>query len=194
MANPAAITAMTEAISKGAYYVNATAETLKAMIAERHGLTKEHIILSSGSSGVLTNLATMAAQQGSILGSDLFWDTTSRMGTRNSPNGIKRLPKTSDLSGDLDAMYLAVDGSITLAQILQLEQSKRIYRSATETAKFLPKSFSANYGIGGRSLQRGDRRARNQRHDPANKGGQKRRCCSNILKNLWPWLVCVLAT
>lgn len=115
--SPAAITAMTEAISKGAYYVNATAETLKAMIAERHGLTKEHIILSSGSSGVLTSLATMAAQQGSILGSDLFWDTTSRMGTRNSPNGIKRLPKTSDLSVDLDAMYLAVDGSIALAQI-----------------------------------------------------------------------------
>ena len=108
---------MTEAITKGAYYVNDAAETLKAMIAERHGLTKEHIILSSGSSGVLTSLAMMAAQQGSILGSDLFWDTTSRMGTRNSPNGIKRLPKTADLSVDLDAMYFAVDGSIALAQI-----------------------------------------------------------------------------
>ncbi|MEC7664351.1 MAG: aminotransferase class I/II-fold pyridoxal phosphate-dependent enzyme [Pseudomonadota bacterium] len=115
--SPAAIKAMTEAIAKGAYYVNDAAETLKAMIAERHGLTKEHIILSSGSSGVLTSLAMMAAQQGSILGSDLFWDTTSRMGTRNSPNGIKRLPKTADLSVDLDAMYFAVDGSIALAQI-----------------------------------------------------------------------------
>lgn len=115
--SPAAIEAMTEAITKGAYYVNDTAETLKAMIAERHGLTKEHIILSSGSSGVLTSLAMMAAQQGSILGSDLFWDTTSRMATRNSPNGIKRLPKTADLSVDLDAMYFAVDGSIALAQI-----------------------------------------------------------------------------
>ena len=70
-----------------------TAETLKAMIAERHGLTKDHIILSSGSSGVLTSLAMMAAQRGSILGSDLFWDTTSRMGTRNSTHGIKRLTK-----------------------------------------------------------------------------------------------------
>ncbi len=115
--SPAAIKAMTEAITKGAYYVNDAAETLKTMIAERHGLTKEHIILSSGSSGVLTSLAMMAAQQGSILGSDLFWDTTSRMGTRNSPNGIKRLPKTADLSVDLDAMYVAVDGSIALAQI-----------------------------------------------------------------------------
>ena len=115
--SPKAIAAMTEAISQGAYYVNSTAETLKAMIAERHGLTKDHIILSSGSSGVLTSLAMMAAQRGSILGSDLFWDTTSRMGTRNSTHGIKRLPKTDDLSVDLDAMYFAVDGSIALAQI-----------------------------------------------------------------------------
>ncbi|RPG27818.1 MAG: aminotransferase class I/II-fold pyridoxal phosphate-dependent enzyme [Gammaproteobacteria bacterium TMED92] len=115
--SPKAIAAMTEAISQGAYYVNATAETLKALIAERHGLTKEHIILSSGSSGVLTSLAMMAAQKGSILGSDLFWDTTSRMGTRNSQHGITRTAKTEDLSVDLDAMHVAVDGSIAMVQI-----------------------------------------------------------------------------
>ena len=87
--SPAAIDAMTEAIRKGAYYVNATAEKLKEMIAERNGVTKDHIILSSGSSGALTSLAMMAAQKGNILGSDLFWDTTSRMGTRNSASEIK---------------------------------------------------------------------------------------------------------
>lgn len=115
--SPAAIEAMTEAISKGAYYVNATAEKLKEMIAERNGVTKDHIILSSGSSGVLTSLAMMAAQQGNILGSDLFWDTTSRMGTRNSTSEIIRLPKTDDISVDLDAMYFAVDDTIAMAQI-----------------------------------------------------------------------------
>lgn len=115
--SPKAIIAMTEAISKGAYYVGGAGETLKAMIAERHGLTKNHIILSSGSSSALTNLAMMASQKGSILGSDLFWDATSFMGTRNSEHGIKRTPKTDDLSVDLDAMYFAVDGSIALAQI-----------------------------------------------------------------------------
>ncbi len=115
--SPAAIDAMTEAISKGAYYVNDTAEKLKEMIAERNGVTKDHIILSSGSSGVLTSLATMAAQKGNILGSDLFWDTTSRMGTRNSASEIIRLPKTDDISVDLDAMYFAVDDTIAMAQI-----------------------------------------------------------------------------
>ena len=115
--SPAAIDAMTEAIRKGAYYVNATAEKLKEMIAERNGVTKDHIILSSGSSGVLTSLAMMAAQKGNILGSDLFWDTTSRMGTRNSASEIIRLPKTDDISVDLDAMYFAVDDTIAMAQI-----------------------------------------------------------------------------
>ena len=70
--SPSAIAAMSEAIGKGAYYVNSTAETLKEMIAERHGLTKDHIILSSGSSGVLTSLAMMAAEKGNILGSARF--------------------------------------------------------------------------------------------------------------------------
>ena len=115
--SPSAIAAMSEAIGKGAYYVNSTAETLKEMIAERHGLTKDHIILSSGSSGVLTSLAMMAAEKGNILGSDLFWDTTSRMGTRNSTSEIVRLPKTEDIAVDLDAMYFAVDDTIAMAQI-----------------------------------------------------------------------------
>ena len=115
--SPSAIAAMSEAIGKGAYYVNSTAETLKEMIAERHGLTKDHIILSSGSSGVLTSLAMMAAEKGNILGSDLFWDTTSRMGTRNSASEIVRLPKTDDIAVDLDAMYFAVDDTIAMAQI-----------------------------------------------------------------------------
>tara|TARA_B100001093_G_scaffold516162_1_gene594284 strand:+ start:952 stop:2106 length:1155 start_codon:yes stop_codon:yes gene_type:complete len=115
--SPSALAAMAEAISKGAYYVGSTAETLKEMIAERNGVTKDHIILSSGSSGVLTSLAMMVAQTGNILGSDLFWDTTSRMGTRNSESKIIRLPKTEDISVDLDAMFFAVDQTIAMAQI-----------------------------------------------------------------------------
>ena len=43
--SPKAIAAMTEAISKGAYYVGGAGETLKAMIAERHGLTKKSYYL-----------------------------------------------------------------------------------------------------------------------------------------------------
>ena len=45
--SPLAIKAMTKAITKGAYYVNETAQLLKQMIAERHKLTTDHILLSS---------------------------------------------------------------------------------------------------------------------------------------------------
>ena len=48
-----AITAMMDATRKGAYYVNDSV-TRHEMIAERNGITPEHIALSSGSSGVLT--------------------------------------------------------------------------------------------------------------------------------------------
>ena len=64
--SPLAIKAMTKAITKGAYYVNETAQLLKQMIAERHDLTTDHILLSSGSSGVLTNLALAASTEGHI--------------------------------------------------------------------------------------------------------------------------------
>ena len=115
--SPLAIKAMTKAITKGAYYVNETAQLLKQMIAERHGLTTDHILLSSGSSGVLTNLALAASTEGHILGADLFWDTTSRMGTRNAEFGIKRLAKTVDLSIDLDAMLDSITPDVALAQV-----------------------------------------------------------------------------
>ncbi len=115
--SPKAIKAMTDAISKGAYYVDKSADVLREMIAEKYGLTKDYVLLSSGSSSALTSLAMMVSQQGSILGSDLFWDATSKMGTRNSKYGIKRTVKTKDLSVDLDEMYSNIDDETNLVQI-----------------------------------------------------------------------------
>ena len=79
--SPAAIKEAFEATRLGAYYVGASVPMLKSMIAERHGVDPEYIALSSGSSGVLTYIATAAGTKGSILAPDLFWDTTARMGT-----------------------------------------------------------------------------------------------------------------
>ena len=74
---------MIDATRKGAYYVNDSVTRLLEMIAERNGITPEHIALSSGSSGVLTYLALEKLQQGKILGPDLFWDTTTRSALRH---------------------------------------------------------------------------------------------------------------
>ncbi len=114
--SPGAIKEALEATRLGAYYVGASVPMLKSMIAERHGVTPDHVALSSGSSGALTYIATAAADKGSILGPDLFWDTTARMGTRHSGDLI-RLPKHETLSIDLDAMFDAITDDVSLVQV-----------------------------------------------------------------------------
>jgi len=111
-----AIEAMMEASKKGAYYVGDSVRRLKAMIAERHGLTPEHVRLSSGSSGVLSYLAVAKTKEGHILGPDLFWDTTAKAGVRQGGE-IKRLAKTPDLAIDLKAMAKAITPETALVQV-----------------------------------------------------------------------------
>lgn len=115
--SPKALKAMVKASAHGAYYVRRSAQILREMIAERHGLSPDYVVLSSGSSGVLTYLALAASQQGKILAPDLFWDTTSLMGVRNSSNGIVRLPKSTSLSIDLEAMEGALDSDISMVHV-----------------------------------------------------------------------------
>jgi len=112
----AALVQMYEASKMGAYYVGDSVATLKSMIAERNNVTPEHISLSSGSSGVLAYLAVAVSQQGKMLGPDLFWDTTAKVGVRQGGE-IKRLPKTDDLGIDLDAMYAAITPDVALAHV-----------------------------------------------------------------------------
>ena len=115
--SPKALKAMVEASAHGAYYVRKSAQRLREMIAERHDLSPDYVVLSSGSSGVLTYLALASSQQGKILAPDLFWDTTSLMGVRNSGNGIVRLPKSASLNIDLQAMEGALDSDISMVHV-----------------------------------------------------------------------------
>ena len=114
--SPRAMVAMMDAAKKGAYYVGDSVQRLKAMIAERHGVTPEYVSLSSGSSGVLSYLAVAMTKRGHILGPDLFWDTTAKAGVRQGGE-IKRLPKTSDLSIDLKAMEKAITPETSMVQV-----------------------------------------------------------------------------
>ena len=114
--SPLALRAMEEAIKMGSYYVQEVPR-LKEMIAERNNVTPEHIIIGSGSSAPLQWLATKVTQEGHILGPDLFWDTTSKMGSMNSEYGIKRLDKTSDLAIDLDNMYDNITSTTGMVQV-----------------------------------------------------------------------------
>ncbi len=114
--SPLALDAMMDAARKGAYYVGESVSRLKSMIAERHGLTPDHVSLSAGSSGVLSYLAVAMTKKGHILAPDLFWDTTAKAGVRQGGE-IKRLPKTADLSIDLKAMEKAISPETSMVQI-----------------------------------------------------------------------------
>jgi histidinol-phosphate aminotransferase len=115
--SPAAMQAAFEAVREGgAYYVRDTVSRLKAMIAERNGVTPEQVALANGSSAVLTFIATAAGQRGNILTPDLFWDSTVRRGTRQSGE-IVRLPKTASLGIDLAAMERAISDDIALVHV-----------------------------------------------------------------------------
>lgn len=115
--SPAALKAIAESSQYGAYYVRQSIGYLTDMIAERHGLQAEQILLSSGSSGVLTWAAMAAASKGKILGPDLFWDTTALAPERAGMKSMIRAPKTADLAIDLDAIYDLIDDDVAMVQI-----------------------------------------------------------------------------
>ncbi|MEM6543827.1 MAG: histidinol-phosphate transaminase [Pseudomonadota bacterium] len=138
----AALAAIQEASASGAYYVRDSAMALRAMIAERNGVEPEYVALSSGSSGALVACAVEAGQQGNILGPDLFWDTTSRSVEAQGIAELKRMPKTTGLEIDLDAMYAAIDDSIAMAQVVNpnnptglLTDSKKLRDFCIKAAK-----------------------------------------------------------
>ncbi|MGA0841081.1 MAG: pyridoxal phosphate-dependent aminotransferase [Pseudomonadales bacterium] len=111
-----ALAAMAAAGAQGAYYVGDSIPRLKAMIAERNRVDPALVSLSAGSSGVLTYLAIAASRKGKILAPDLYWDTTVKKAVEQGGETVQ-LPKTADLSIDLDAMYAAIDDSVAMVQI-----------------------------------------------------------------------------
>ena len=115
--SPKALKAIMQASQKGAYYVSDSVMKLKAMIAERHGLTPDHVVLGSGSSAGLTAASIVAGHKGNILGPDLFWDTTAKVVEVQEIGTIKRLPKLESMAIDLGAMYAAIDDSIAMVQV-----------------------------------------------------------------------------
>ena len=113
----AAKLAASEAVNAGAYYVDKSVKKLTDMIAERHGINNEQILLSPGSSAALSWAAMAMAGSGKILGPDLFFDYTAKACERIGGEPILRAPKTKDLSIDLDTLYSMIDDDVAMVQI-----------------------------------------------------------------------------
>ena len=112
-----ALAAIDEASKHSGYYVNSSGEKLRSMIAEKHGLTTDHIVLSSGSTAVLMNVALASLKKGHILAPDLFWDSTANLASDVSQNKLKRLPSNIKHEINLKVMRDSIAKNISLVHI-----------------------------------------------------------------------------
>lgn len=116
--SPGALKALYDASTQGAYYQGKSVDYLAAMIAERHNVTTDHIVITNGSYEVLTAIALLYTQKGDILGPELYWDSTSMYVVRNGFGKIQRAPMADGLEIDLDALAAGVSDDISLVQIV----------------------------------------------------------------------------
>lgn len=113
---PSAVKAIAEWAGAGCYYADAGLARLTAMIAERFGVTPDHVLVASGSTEVLSAVALAWAGKGAILCPELFWDTTVLYGVAKGAR-IQRVALTPEMGIDLDAMADAVGPDVGLVHI-----------------------------------------------------------------------------
>jgi len=113
---PSAIAAMNDAASKGCYYADVGLDRLTAIIAERFGVTPDHVVVASGSTEVLCAAVLAWKSKGAVLCPELFWDTTALYGVRQGAE-LKRVPLASDMGIDLPAMAAAMGPDVGLVHL-----------------------------------------------------------------------------
>ena len=114
--SPSALQAMAQNAAKGSYYADRGLRKMVDLIAERHSLGAENVVLSSGSTEVLICAAMALPQDKAILCPDLFWDTTVNYAERKGVK-VKRVPLGADMAVDLAAMKAAAGPDIGLIHI-----------------------------------------------------------------------------
>ena len=113
---PSAIRAMAEAAGQGSYYIDDIAPKLAEMIARRHRVSPDQVVLGNGSSEVLAAAALAWGGKGAILTSELTFDEALRYA---EPKGVKlvRQPMASDMGIDLPGLAARAGPDITLLHI-----------------------------------------------------------------------------
>ena len=101
---------MADAASKGCYYADDANDRLRAMVAERVGLTPDHAVIGNGSQEVLSAAALEWSRHGPIVIPELMFDEPLQVAKRHGAEFI-RVPLRSDMGVDLDAMAAAAVAS-----------------------------------------------------------------------------------
>ena len=106
------------ASSKGAYYASRDAVAqLMSMIAERHGIAPEQVVLTTGSGEALSAIALIYGPKGPIVAPRLFWDTTALYASRLGMASIQRVALTPGMEIDLPAIEAQVTEATGLVQL-----------------------------------------------------------------------------
>lgn len=113
---PSALRAASEAATKGCYYADRGLGLLHDMIAERHSVSAENVVIGEGSTEILSAIALAWGRDGAIACPGLFWDTTVQYGERQGVTAI-RVPLAGDMNVDMPAIARACDESVSLVQI-----------------------------------------------------------------------------
>jgi histidinol-phosphate aminotransferase len=132
---PSAIKAMTDALSTGAYYPFGGVQRLVEMIAERHGVTPDHIIVSSGSGELLNAIGVAYGEKGTLISTNLFWDSYFNYA---EDKGVKtvRVPLKADFSHDFAAMEAAITPDTALISVCNPNNPTGILETAADVHAF----------------------------------------------------------
>tara|TARA_R100001244_G_scaffold65549_2_gene54166 strand:+ start:1052 stop:2212 length:1161 start_codon:yes stop_codon:yes gene_type:complete len=106
------------AASKGAYYTSQEAiQTLMQLIADKHGVAPEQVVLTTGSGEVLSAIAMIYGKEGPFVAPRLFWDTTALYAVNQGVGSIDRVPLAADMSVDLAAIEAKVSSDTGIVQL-----------------------------------------------------------------------------
>ncbi|KEO74101.1 pyridoxal phosphate-dependent aminotransferase [Anditalea andensis] len=136
---PKVVHAITNAVISGNRYGHGDAATLIDMIAEKEGVTPDHIMLGPGSTDLLEKTAIVRFKEGgNVVSADPAY--MSLINTAQSMGGSwKPVPLMKDFSHDLDKMTEAVDKETKLVYICNPNNPTGSITDAGKLKKFCDK-------------------------------------------------------
>ncbi|MFK7923743.1 MAG: histidinol-phosphate transaminase [Bacteroidia bacterium] len=109
--------AIMDAVSSGNRYGHQDAQKLKEMIAEKEGVTPDHIMLGPGSTDILEKTAiAQFVKGGNIVSADPSYMSLVRTAMAFGADW-KNIPLTADYAHDLKAMLKAIDDDTNLVYV-----------------------------------------------------------------------------
>lgn len=114
--SPRALQAAAKALHKGAYYPGTIRNMLLDVMAEKNDVTRENLILSSGSNEALQAAMVAYGKKGKVVLPELTYSDHLRYSERMGVE-MMRVPLKKDMSIDLDAMAAAVDDSVSMVYV-----------------------------------------------------------------------------